>query len=285
MTIEKLKAAFLVLAAAALASSCAGRREEQIAYVERPAESIYNEAYDELERRRYREAQQLFDEVERQHPYSEWARRSMMMAAYAAYERGDYDGAVQTAERYVALYPSGRTTAYAYYLIALSHYEQILDVGRDQRQTQLALDALEQVVRRYPNTEYARDARLKIDLTLDHLAGKEMDVGRWYLRRGHHLAAINRFRRVIDEYQTTSHVPEALHRLVEAYVSLGVIEEARQVAAVLGHNYPGSEWYEDTYELLADEGLIVASTGEAGDAAAPHRRSWWGRTVGRVWPF
>lgn len=275
-----MRAGLALVIAGVIASSCAGRREDDIAYVERPAETIYNEAYEQMERRRLREAQQLFDEVERQHPYSEWARRAMVMAAYAAYQRGDYDGAIQTSQRYVALYPSGRSTAYAYYLIAISYYEQILDVGRDQQVTQQALEALGQVVRRYPNTEYARDARLKIDLTRDHLAGKEMDIGRWYLRRGHTLAAINRFRVVVEEYDTTSHVPEALHRLVEAYVSLGVLNEAAQVAAVLGHNYPGSEWYEDTYELLEREGVVNVANAREGEA--PRRRSWWGRTIGRI---
>ncbi len=281
MAANKLRIAILLATAAAVATGCANRRDQQLAYVERPAEVIYNEAYDQIERQRFREAQQLFDEVERQHPYSEWARRAIMMAAFAAYERGDYDGAIQASERYIALYPSGQTTAYAYYLVAISYYEQILDVGRDQRITQQALAALEQVVRRYPNSEYARDARLKIDLTRDHLAGKEMDIGRWYLRRGHHLAAINRFRRVVDEYQTTSHVPEAMHRLVEAYVSIGILEEARQVASVLGYNYPGSNWYSDSYNLLSREGVVVAATGEAQEPEQ-QRRSWWGRTVGRL---
>lgn len=280
MAVTKLRSTVLLMAAAAIATGCANQRDEQLAYVERPAEVIYNEAYDEVERRRYREAQQLFDEVERQHPYSEWARRAIMMAAYAAYESGDYDGAIQTSERYIALYPSGQTTAYAYYLVGISYYEQILDVGRDQRITQQALAALEQVVRRYPNSEYARDARLKIDLTRDHLAGKEMDIGRWYLRRGHHLAAINRFRRVIEDYETTSHVPEALHRLVESYVSLGVLNEARQVASVLGYNYPGSDWYADSYALLSEQGVVVTGAGEAQEPIE-QRRSWWGRTIGR----
>ncbi|MCG8443501.1 MAG: outer membrane protein assembly factor BamD, partial [Caulobacterales bacterium] len=203
--------AFLVVSIA----SCANRRREQrLAYIERPAEVIYNEAFDRLDKRRLIEAVELFDEVERQHPYSEWARRAMMMAAFASYRSNDYDTAIATAERYVALYPGGDTAAYAYYLIALCYYERILDVNRDQRTTQQALDALRQVTRRYPTSDYARDARLKIEMTLDHLAGKEMEVGRWYLREGHHLAAINRFRTVIDDYETTTHTPEALHRLV-----------------------------------------------------------------------
>jgi outer membrane protein assembly factor BamD len=262
------------------AVGCAGDRDK-LAYVERPAELIYNEGFTQFERKRFDIAAELFDEVERQHPYSEWARRAMMMAAYAHYQDNDYEGAIATAERYINLYPSGQTTAYAYYLVALCHYERILDVGRDQEETRAALDALTQVERRYPSTDYARDARLKIDLTRDHLAGKEMDIGRWYLKQGQYLAAINRFQTVIDEYDTTTHAPEALHRLVEAYLALGIVDEARQVASVLGYNYPGSDWYEDSYELLTKEGLVDIATGleTEGEVRTP---SWWDRTVGRV---
>jgi outer membrane protein assembly factor BamD len=272
----------LLLLAAVLAAGCAGDRRDRLAYVERPAEQIYNQGLTQFERNRYDVAAELFDEVERQHPYSEWARRAMMMAAYAHYQNNDYEGAIATAERYINLYPSGQTTAYAYYLIALCHYERILDVGRDQQETRAALDALTQVERRFPNTDYARDARLKIDLTRDHLAGKEMDVGRWYLRQGHYLAAINRFQNVIRDYDTTSHTPEALHRLVEAYLALGIVDEAREVASVLSYNYPDSDWYQDTYALLTREGLVDASTGRETDDEGSQNRSWWGRTVGRV---
>jgi outer membrane protein assembly factor BamD len=270
------------LAIALLAVACAGDRRQRLAYVERPAELIYAEGFNQFERERYDIAAVLFDEVERQHPYSEWARRAMMMAAFAHYQSNDYDAAIATAERYINLYPSGQTTAYAYYLIALCHYERILDIGRDQTETQAALDALNQVARRYPSTDYARDARLKIDLTRDHLAGKEMDIGRWYQRDGHFLAAINRFKLVVDEYDTTTHTPEALHRLVECYLALGIIDEARQVAAVLSYNYPGSDWYEDTYALLTREGVVDRRTGQDIEGGAPRQRSWWGRTVGRV---
>ena len=272
----------LAVAATAMLAACSGSsgRKERLAYIERPAETIYSEAFESLEKKRLAEAVELFDEVERQHPYSEWARRSMLMAAYASYTSNDYETAVATAERYVALYPGGDSAAYAHYLIALSHYERIVDVGRDQRTTEQALSALENVARRYPESDYARDARLKIEMTRDHLAGKEMNIGRWYLRQGHHLAAINRFRTVIEEYQTTSHTPEALHRLAEAYMALGIVDEARQIAAVLGHNYPGERWYEDTYDLLAGQGVIIADSGEAAESA-PRQRGWWGSTVGR----
>ncbi|MBI1233740.1 MAG: outer membrane protein assembly factor BamD [Alphaproteobacteria bacterium] len=240
--------------------SCQRDRPRATAYVERPAEGIYGEAVSLMERRRYTEAAEQFDEVERQHPYSEWARRAMLMAAYANYQANNYDSAISDAERFLSLHPGSRSAPYAYYLIAICHFEQIRDVGRDQGTTQTALTALEQVVRRYPTSRYAQDARLKIDMTRDHLAGKEMDVGRYYLRRGYHLSAINRFRNVIENYQTTSHVPEALHRLVEAYVALGVDDEATQVAAVLGYNFPGSEWYEDTYRLMTREGIAIPNT-------------------------
>lgn len=264
-------------------AGCGGNSSARdLPYVERPAELIYGLAVERLEKNRYAEAVLLFNEVERQHPYDEWARRAMMMSAYANYRMNQYPEAIGTAERYIALYPGGDTTAYAYYLIALSHYEQILDVGRDQKTTEDALSALRQVERRFPRSDYARDARLKIDLTLDHLAGKEMEVGRYYLRAGHYLAAINRFKTVIVEYQTTSHVPEALHRLVEAYVALGIVDEATQIAAVLGYNFPGSDWYEDTYRLLTSEGIVLAETGETNEDLSLDKRSWWGRTVGRV---
>jgi outer membrane protein assembly factor BamD len=235
-------------------TGCASNKAKKLAYVERPAETIYLEGYDRLGRRDWSRAILFFDEVERQHPYSEWARRAMLMAAYANYEANNYDEAVIAAQRFVTLHPGSRSAPYAYYLIAICQFEQILDVGRDQGKTAEALAALRQVIRRYPNSEYARDARLKIDLTNDQLAGKDMSVGRYYLRHGQTLAAINRFSNVISHYDTTTHAPEALHRLVESYVRLGIMEEAVQVAAVLGHNYPGSDWYEDSYDLLAKVG-------------------------------
>ncbi|WP_439635283.1 outer membrane protein assembly factor BamD [Oceanicaulis sp.] len=247
-----------VMGAVALSlTACAGRDREELAYVEQPVETLYAEAFEKMQRSRYDEAAAYFDEVERQHPFSEWARRSMLMAAYANYRQSKYDEAISDAQRFIALHPGNASAPYAYYLIALSYYERIYDVGRDQSTTRQALQALEQVVRRYPDTPYAQDARLKIDMARDHLAGKEMSVGRWYLRNGYHLAAINRFQNVIREYETTSHTPEALHRLVEAYVSLGVDEEARQIAAVLGYNFSGSEWYEDSYDLLTSRGIAV----------------------------
>lgn len=264
----------LPLALSALVAGCASNRpQESLAYVERPAETIYATAIERMDRNQYDIAAAVFDEVERQHPYSEWARRSMLMAAFANYQSNNYEEAISDAQRFISLHPGNRNAPYAYYLIAISYFEQIMDVGRDQAATRQALDALEQVVRRYPESRYATDARLKIDMTRDHLAGKEMSVGRWYLRRDYHLAAINRFQTVIRDYGTTSHVAEALHRLVEAYVALGIDEEARQVAAVLGYNFPGSEWYQRSYDLLTREGIAMDDAVEHGDPSY-FERAW-----------
>jgi len=223
--------------------------------VELPVEELYNEAMDRLLGEDFHAATPGFAEVERQHPYSVWATRAQIMSAFVYYQSNLYDDAIAAAERFVELHPGHRDAAYAYYLIAMSYYEQISDVDRDQQTTARALQALEEVVRRFPGSTYARDARLKIDLARDHLAGKEMTVGRFYLRRGNPVAAIGRFRNVVELYQTTSHAPEALHRLTEAYLALGVPGEAQTAAAVLGHNYPGSRWYEHSYALLVDADL------------------------------
>lgn len=235
-------------------------------YVERPVEELYNRAMDAMASSEWEAAAKGFDEVERQHPYSVWANKAQLMAAYAYYQKNMYTDAISSAERFIQLHPGSRETPYAYYLVAVCYYEQITDVGRDQKITQQALSSLEEVVRRYPTSEYARDARLKIDLTRDHLAGKEMTIGRYYLRTNMQIAAINRFKTVVEKYQTTTHVPEALHRLAEAYMSLGVLEEAQNVAAVLGYNYPGSEWYVDTYTLV---------TGQEVSTASSEKKSWW----------
>jgi outer membrane protein assembly factor BamD len=239
-----------MLAAAALAVLAAcGARDKQD-YVERPVEQLYNSGVDALAAERYATAARAFDEVERQHPYSAWATKAQLMAAYAHYQNNKYDDAIVAVDRFIQLNPSNRDVGYAYYLKALCFYEQITDVQRDARMTELALRALEEVLRRFPDSAYARDARLKIDLTHDHLAGKEMEVGRFYMGRGQYVGAINRFKTVVDRYQTTSHVPEALHRLVESYSALGLAAEAERTAAVLGHNYPGSEWYLDSHALV-----------------------------------
>ena len=251
---------FVMLAAAATACGSSGKKEK-LAYVERPVESLYSQATNELERRRYERAIAFFEEVERQHPYSAWARRAMLMKAFTYYSDNEYEDAITAIDQFVALHPGNKDVSYAYYLKAMCFYERIRDVGRDQDFTNNAVTALTDVVRRYPDTEYARDARLKLDLTYDHLAGKEMYVGRFYMRYNKHISAINRFKRVLEQYQTTSHVPEALHRLVESYLDLGIVEEARSAAAVLGYNYPGSRWYQDTYKLFASRDLLLEGSG------------------------
>ncbi|MEH6475546.1 MAG: outer membrane protein assembly factor BamD [Sneathiella sp.] len=219
-------------------------------YQEEPVQLLYNRALADLNAENYFEAAKGFDEVERQHPYSVWSNKAQVMSAFAYYQSNKYDQAILAADRFIELHPGSKDVPYAYYLKSISYYEQITGVGRDQKVTRQALDALEKVSRRFPNTEYARDARLKLDLTRDHLAGKEMEIGRYYLNTKEYIAAINRFRQVIERYQTTTHVPEALHRLTEAYLSLGITDEAKTAAAVLGYNFPGSEWYEDSYALL-----------------------------------
>lgn len=246
----------VLFAALVLLAACTSNdKPDTERYVERPVDEIYNQAVDTLQTKDYEAAAKLFDDVERQHPYSVWATKAQIMAAYANYEAKRYDEALIALDRFIQLHPGNRDIAYAYYLRALCYYEQISDVVRDQLNTEQAFSSLREVVRRFPKTAFARDAKLKIDLTRDHLAGKEMEVGRFYLKRDHYLAAINRFRRVIDDFQTTSHVPEALHRLVEAYTALGLLEEAKKAASVLGHNYPGSQWYIDSYALAGDETL------------------------------
>ena len=234
-------------------AGCSGDDEE--VYVEHPVEDLYNEAMDLLLAESYNAAAAAFEEVDRQHPYSVWATKAQLMSAFAHYQSTNYDETVLAAERFIELHPGSSDAPYARYLVGLSFYEQISDVGRDQRNTELALEAFEDVVLRYPDTRYARDAALKISLARDHLAGKEMEVGRTYQGLEFYLAAINRFRNVISEYETTSHAPEALLRLTECYLALGVVGEAQAAAAVLGYNFPGSQWYREAYALLQEEEL------------------------------
>jgi outer membrane protein assembly factor BamD len=250
--------AVAVMCALAL-GACAGKKPKtRLVYEERPVELLYSTGADRLDRGLWNQAVVYFQEVERQHPYSEWSRRAILMQAFAHYQANNYPEAIGDAERFISLYPGNPTAAYAHYLKAVCYFEQIVDVGRDQAATGQALNALREVVQRYPRSEYAQDARLKIDMVNDQLAGKEMTIGRWYLRNGDTLAAIGRFKTVIDRYQTTSHTPEALYRLVEAYTTIGLMEEARRNGAVLGHNYPGEVWYGDAYKLLTARGLRPA---------------------------
>src|SRR6201994_3118324 len=219
-------------------------------YRERTVEQIYADGWRAIGAGAWDLCAAQFNEVDRQHPYSVWARRAMLISAFCSYQANDYTAAIATADQYISLHPGSPEVAYAFYLKAISLYEQIVDISRDQSNTEGALVALQDVVQRFPDTEYARDATLKIDLTNDHLAGKEMAVGRYYLSRGDYIGAINRFRVVVEQYQRTSQIAEALERLTEAYYALGIYNEAKTAAAVLGANYPGSPWYQDAYELL-----------------------------------
>ena len=233
------------------AAGCAGNKAAtDTGYVARDVNTLYSLAQKRLQQRNYSDAAKLFDEVERQHPYSVWARRAQLMSAFSHYMAHDYNDAISSAQRFLTLHPGNKDAPYAHYLVAMSYYEQLEDVTRDQRTTQQALDAFGELVRRYPDSRYSSDARLKMDLLTDHLAGKEMEVGRFYERSGRWLAANLRFRNVVEKYQTSSHTPEALHRLVETYLALGIPAEAQKSAAVLAANYPGSEWYKRSYELI-----------------------------------
>ncbi len=252
-------------------------KKEKLAYIERPAELIYNQAYERVDKGDWDRAKLFFQEVERQHPFSKWARRAMLMSAYASYRTADYEESIATARRFISLHPGNDSTPYAYYLVAINYYDQIFDVGRDQATTVSAEAALRQVVRRYPDSDYARDARLKLELTQDHLAGKEMSVGRYYLKQNQQLAAILRFKNVVRDYDTTSQTEEALHRLVEAYVSLGIINEAKLVGSVLGHNYPNSRWYADSYKLLEGYGVDLEA-----ELKKNRRDGYWRRLKERL---
>ena len=225
------------------------------------AEEIYKRGEYDLENEDLEEAAKWFGEVERLYPYSKWAKRALIMQAYTLHRDKEFEQARAAAQRYLDFYPGDDDAAYAQFLLALSYYDQIDDIGRDQGQTFQALQALREVIEKYPDTEYARSAILKFDLAFDHLAGKEMEIGRYYLKRKHYSAAINRFRVVVEKYQTTSHTPEALHRLVEAYLSLGLSEEAQAAGAILGHNFKATQWYEDSYALLAKNGLKPEAKG------------------------
>jgi len=229
-----------------------------------PVEELYNNGVDALNQKRYATAVTQFDTVEQNYPYSSWAVNSQLMHGYAEYLQNHYTEATGALDRYIQLHPTNANVSYAYYLRALCYYEQIADIQRDQKGTDAAMASLQEVVNRFPESAYARDSRLKIDLCRDHLAGKEMEVGRFYEQQKLYTAAIGRFQRVVDDYQTTNHVPEALHRLTEIYLMLGLTEQAKKTAAVLGHNYPGSRWYEDSYSTLAENGIAPPLAGNSG---------------------
>ena len=252
---------FLMILIFLIVFSCSSKKIEEIEYVEREVDEIYNSAIDLMNNEKFISAAEEFNEVERQHPYSIWATRAQIMSAYVKYKVQDYDIAIGAAQRYIDLHPGADDVDYAYYLIALCYYERINDVKRDQSYTVQALNSFKNLNNRFPNSRYIRDANLKIDLINDHLAGKEMDVGRTYLKLNNYIAAINRFKNVVDLYSKTSHVPEALARLTELYLYLGIYDQAKIYAAVLGHNYNNNKWYKYSYELLVNlknkkEGII-----------------------------
>ena len=255
MISSRTRAVLLASTLAVSLSACAslgsgGSGPSDTAYIARDVETLYANAKLRLDQGNARIAAPLFDEVERQHPYSPWARRAQLMSAFSYYVGQDYTKAIQSAQRFLSIHPGNKDAPYAHYLIALSYYEQISDIHRDQKTTEQALAALNEVQRRYPTSEYAADARLKIDLVNDHLAGKEMEIGRFYQRTGKWIASQIRFQNVVDNYQTTSHAAEALYRLTESSLALGLPTEATKYAAVLGANYPGSEWYDKAYDLV-----------------------------------
>ncbi len=279
MPASKFRAGLILatVAASALTVSACGTRPERprLAYEERPVEALYNTGYQRMQRNRWADAIDYFQEVERQHPYSEWSRRAILMQIYAYYQNNNYAEAIAASDRFIQLFPGNPSAPYAFYMKALCNFEQITDVGRDQGYAQAALDGLKDVQRRYPGTSYASDAGIKIDMVNDQLAGKEMAIGRYYQRAGQPLAAINRYKAVIDNeaYQRTSHTPEALFRLVEVNLELGLKDEATRNGAVLGFNYPGSAWYTEAYALLSEEGR----TPEVAPTAA--RESWLRRLI------
>jgi outer membrane protein assembly factor BamD len=252
----------LILIAAVAASGCSlfKKKAPTVAFQERPVELLYSVGAHNLDQHQWKEAINYFHEVERQHPYSEWARRSMLMTAYAHYEMNDYASAIQDANQFIALYPGNTATPYAFYIRAVCYFEQIVDVGRDQSATGQAQIALNEILRRYPQSPYALDAKLKYELTRDQLAGKEMTIGRFYLRNGNPVAAVGRFQNVVNNFQTTTHAPEALYRLVEADLTMGMLEEAKRNAAVLGFNYPGDYWYGQAYKLMTSKGMRPSLT-------------------------
>ena len=231
-------------------------KDDDSAVIEEPADKLYNEGLYLLnDKQEYKSAAKKFEEVDRQHPYSDWARKSLIMSAFAYYQGGDYDESISAAKRYVTLHPGSPDAAYAQFLIGSSYFDRIPDISRDQERTEKAVAELEEVVRKFPNTEYAISAKKKIDIARDQLAGKEVDIGRWYMQKKDYTGAINRFKVVVTRYQTTRHVEEALMRLTEAYMTLGIVDEAQTSAAVLGHNFPDSPWYQDAYNLVKARGL------------------------------
>jgi outer membrane protein assembly factor BamD len=257
--VRRAFAAFAIIGAPLLLSACSSTDDDLdlSTYVEQtePADVLYNQGLANLEAGRLTEASRKFEAVDRQHPYSEYARKSMVMGAFANYRQGKYEEAIAGAKRYVTLYPSNSDAAYAQYIIGLSYFRQIRDVTQDQKESRRTIEAMDELIQRWPDSEYVDDAQEKVRFARDQLAGKEMQTGRYYLERREYIAAVKRFRYVVENYSNTRHVEEALARLTEAYYAMGLTSEAQTAAAVLGHNYPDSQWYKDSYKLLQSNGL------------------------------
>ncbi len=258
--------------------ACSGDDNE--GYESWTPEQIYREAESQAESGEYADAAETFEEIERLYPYSEWARRGTIMAAYYYGRDENFEESRSAGRRFLASYPGDENAAYAQYLVAMSYYEQLDDRGRDQQNTEKAIEELQAVTTSYPDSDYANSAELKFDLAVNHLASKEMEVGRYYLKRGNYAAAIRRFQFVIDNYETTQQTPEALHRLVEAYLLLGLVDEAREMAVVLGYNFQGSEWYADTHRLFTSRGLDVPAIGRDDEGLV---RKFYRRTIKGEW--
>ncbi len=264
----------LALVAGALAGCSFFKNKDDDYIPDNPPDMLYNEGLYLLNNRGdYKAAAAKFDEVDRENPYSDWARKALLMSAYAYYQAEEYDDCVNAAKRYITLHPASPDAAYAQYLIGASYYDQILDVTRDQERATKAIDALEEVVRKYPSSDYAMAAQKKLNMARDQLAGKEMEIGRYYLKKRDFIGAINRFKVVVTQYQTTRHVEEALERLSECYVSLGIMDEAQTAAAVLGHNFPDSPWYKDAYTLVKTAG---------GEPTTENKGSWISRAFQKM---
>ena len=269
------RASLVLFAALPLLAGCGGNKSDEADETSNlPVDTLYNNGVDALNQQRYESAVDQFTKVEQNYPYSPWAVHAQLMDGYAQYLNNHYTDAIGTLDRYIQLHPTSPDIAYAYYLRALCYYEQISDIQRDQKGTVDAMNALQQVVDRFPATSYARDAQLKIDLCVDHLAGKEMSIGRWYQQQHDYEAAIGRFQTVVNDFQTTNHVAEALARLTEIYLVLGLPDEAKRTAAVLGYNYPGSVWYADTYRQLAADGLVKGAPHPTGSGSGFFSRAW-----------
>lgn len=266
----------LLLAPIALAACSSTGKDEKNLPPQKTAQELFDTGTRDLEKERYVGAVKSFQELEKLYPYADLAPKAKILSAYANYMKEDYDEAIVGLDQFLQMHPGSKDAPYALYLKALCYYEQISDVSRDQSMTRKAMEQLALVTSRYPDTSYAKEAKMKLDLTRDHLAGKEMDIGRWYQKNNQMQAAINRYRTVVDTYQTTNHTPEALHRMVECYLSLGLVKEARETAVVLGHNYPGSTWYQDTYALIGNDPSAKPVGDDSGE------KSWFSRTVGSM---